>query len=107
MKLYHVQICQRHHFPVFLWYRTCPQNSEKLMTRLNEQQIRTMKEELSVELADWLMDTYGYSPREALDILYTSETFDRLQNTNTNFYFQSVGYVASFLKNEVENAVFC
>ncbi len=77
------------------------------MTRLNEQQIRTMKEELSVELADWLMETYGYTPREALDILYTSETFDRLQDTNTNFYFQSVGYVASFLKNEVEKAVFC
>lgn len=29
------------------------------------------------------------------------------RHTNTNFYFQSVGYVASFLKNEVENAVFC
>lgn len=32
------------------------------MTRLNEQQIQTMKEELTVELADWLMETYGYSP---------------------------------------------
>ena len=77
------------------------------MTRLNEQQIQTMKEELSVELTDWLMDKYGFSPREALDILYTSETFACLQDTKTNFYFQSVGYIASFLKNEVENAVFC
>lgn len=77
------------------------------MSRLTEHQIQTMKEELTVELADWLMETYGYSPREALDILYTSETFDRLQNTNTNFYFQSVGYVASFLRNEVEKAKFC
>lgn len=77
------------------------------MSRLTDHQIQTMKEELTVELADWLMETYGYSPREALDILYTSETFDRLQNTNTNFYFQSVGYVASFLRNEVEKAKFC
>lgn len=77
------------------------------MSRLTEHQIQTMKEELTVELADWLMETYGYTPREALDILYTSETFDRLQNTNTNFYFQSVGYVASFLRNEVEKAKFC
>ncbi|MCQ2282471.1 MAG: hypothetical protein MJZ99_07585 [Bacteroidales bacterium] len=77
------------------------------MSRLTDHQIQTMKEELTVELADWLMETYGYTPREALDILYTSETFDRLQNTNTNFYFQSVGYVASFLRNEVEKAKFC
>ncbi len=77
------------------------------MTRLTPEQIQTMKEELTVELADWLMETYGYSPQEALDTLYTSETFDRLQNTATGFYFQSVGYVSSFLKNEIENAVFC
>ena len=73
------------------------------MTRLNEQQIEIMKDELAVELADWLMETYGYTAAEALDILYTSETFDRLQNSATGFYYQSVGYVASFLQNEVEN----
>ena len=77
------------------------------MTRLNEQQIEIMKDELAVELADWLMKTYGYTVAEALDILYTSETFDRLQNSSTGFYYQSVGYVASFLQNEVEKAVFC
>ena len=77
------------------------------MTRLNEQQIQTMKDELAVELADWLMETYSYSAEEALDILYSSETFDRLQNSATGFYYQSVVYVASFLQNEVEKAVFC
>ena len=77
------------------------------MTRLNEQQIEIMKDELAVELADWLMENYGYTAAEALDILYTSETFDRLQNSATGSYYQSVGYVASFLQNEVEKAVFC
>ena len=77
------------------------------MTRLNEQQIEIMKDELTVELADWLMETYGYTAAEGLDILYTSEIFDRLQNSATGFYYQSVGYVASFLRNEVEKAVFC
>ena len=77
------------------------------MTRLNEQQIEIMKDELAVELADWLMETYSYSAEEALDTLYNSETFDRLQDSATGFYYQSVGYVASFLQNEVERAVFC
>ena len=66
------------------------------MTRLNEQQIEIMKDKLAVELTDWLMETYGYTAAEALDILYTSETFDRLQNSATGFYYQSVGYIASF-----------
>ena len=48
-----------------------------------------------------------YSVEEALDTLYNSETFDRLQDSATGFYYQSVGYVASFLQNEVERAVFC
>ena len=38
------------------------------MTRLNEQQIEIMKDVFAVELADWLMATYGYSAAEALDI---------------------------------------
>lgn len=66
-----------------------------------------MKDELTVELVGWLIDNYSYSPSEAMDVLYTSTTFDRLQNTDTGFYYQSLGYVASFLKNEVEKAVFC
>ena len=77
------------------------------MTRLNEQQIEIMKDEMAVELAGWLMETYNYSVAEALDVLYTSETYDRLQDSTTGFYYQSVGYVASFLQNEVEKAVFC
>lgn len=36
------------------------------MIRLNAEQIQMMKDELTVELADWLMETYGYSPKESL-----------------------------------------
>ena len=71
------------------------------MTRLNEQQIEIMKDELAVELADWLMETYGYTAAEALDILYTSENFDRLQNSATGFYYTTEGSVASSLRNKV------
>ena len=77
------------------------------MTRLNAQQIQMLKDELTVELTDWLMEKYGYTPSEAIDVLYTSETFECLQNTVTGFYYQSVGYVASFLENEISKAVFC
>ena len=48
------------------------------MTRLNPEQIKIMKDELTVELADWLMSTYGYSPSEALDVLYNYYGFKHL-----------------------------
>ena len=77
------------------------------MTRLNTEQIQLLKDELTVELTEWLMEKFCYSSTEAIDVLYTSETFDRLQNTSTGFYYQSVGYIASFLENEITRAVFC
>lgn len=76
------------------------------MTKLQPEQIQMLKDELTVELTEWLMEKYGYSPTEAIDILYTSETFECLQNTATGFYYQSLGYVASFLENEISKAVF-
>ncbi|MBR6285703.1 MAG: hypothetical protein IKR18_01750 [Bacteroidaceae bacterium] len=78
-----------------------------MTSRLTTEQIETMKEELAIELADWLMKTYKMSPEQAIDTLYTSETFDRLQKTSTGFYYQSMGYVSSFLKNEIEHSTFC
>lgn len=50
---------------------------------------------------------HGDDAAKGYDAVEGGVANDRLQNTKTNFYFQSVGYVASFLKNEVENAVFC
>ena len=43
-------------------------------------------------------------PQEAIDVLYTSETFERLQDDSTGLYYQSPGYVYSFLQNELTTA---
>ena len=45
-----------------------------------------------------------YTPEEAIDVLYTSETFERLQDDATGLYNQSPGYVYSFLQNELKTA---
>ena len=75
-----------------------------MITRLTPEQIQLMKDELTTELAGYLVDDYRYTPEEAIDVLYTSETFERLQNDTTGLYYQSPGYVYSFLKNELETA---
>ncbi len=75
-----------------------------MTTKLTPEQKQLMKDELSVEIAGFLVDDYKYSPEEAIDVLYTSETFDRLQDDSTGLYYQSPGYVYSFLQNELNIA---
>lgn len=78
-----------------------------MTTRLTPQQIQLLKDELATELAGYLVDDYHYSPEEAIDVLYTSETFERLQDDSTGLYYQSSGYVYSFLQNELNSAKVC
>ena len=75
-----------------------------MTTKLTPEQKQLLKDELSVEIAGYLVDDYMYSPEEAIDVLYTSETFDRLQDDSTGLYYQSPGYVYSFLQNELKTA---
>jgi hypothetical protein len=75
-----------------------------MTTRLTPEQIQLLKDELTIELAGFLVDDFKLSPQEAIDVLYTSETFDRLQDNATGLYYQSAGYVYSFLQNEIRNA---
>ena len=75
-----------------------------MTTRLTPEQIQLLKDELTIELAGFLVDDFKLSPQEAIDVLYTSETFDRLQDNATGLYYQSAGYMYSFLQNEIRNA---
>jgi hypothetical protein len=69
--------------------------------RLSRSQIKIMQEEMYADLIQLLMEKHGYSIEKAMDILYNSETFSRLQDANTGLYYQSPGYVYSFLNNEL------
>ncbi|MBR0049664.1 MAG: hypothetical protein IJP74_10160 [Prevotella sp.] len=75
-----------------------------MTTKLTPEQIQLLKDDLCVELAGYLVDDFHYTPQEAIDVLYTSETFDRLQDNDTGLYYQSAGYVYSFLQNELTKA---
>jgi hypothetical protein len=75
-----------------------------MTSRLTPEQIQLLKDELATELAGFLVDDFQLTPQEAIDMLYTSETFERLQDNATGLYYQSAGYVYSFLQNEIRNA---
>lgn len=69
--------------------------------KLNKKQIEFMQEDLSIELVQILMQEWHYDLPEALDVLYNSETFERLSNPATGLYYQSAGYVYDYLRNEL------
>ena len=69
--------------------------------KLSEGQIKMMQEDMYAELIQLLMEKYGYTLEKAMDTLYNSETFARLQDANTGLYYQSPGYVYSFLNSEL------
>jgi hypothetical protein len=55
------------------------------------------------DLAVMLVEDYQISIPEALDILYNSETYEKLQDPRTGLYFQSPVYVYDFLQQELKN----
>ena len=74
-------------------------------SKLTPEQIQLLKDELSTDLVVLLMNEYHLSTQEAIDTLYTSETFERLQDNNTGLYYPSPKYVYSFLQNELSAGV--
>ena len=63
-----------------------------------------LKEALATDLAELLAKDFDMTITEALDALYSSETYTKLSDPNTGLYFQSTLYVYSFLKNELLTA---
>ncbi len=64
-------------------------------------EIQYMNECMMRDLAVMLIDEYNISLAEALDILYNSETYEKLQDPATGLYFQSPVYVFDFLQREL------
>lgn len=67
---------------------------------MTDADIKYMKEALAVDIAVLLAKDFDMNITDALDALYNSETYEKLNNSNTGLYFQSAKYVYSFLKNE-------
>jgi hypothetical protein len=57
---------------------------------------------LAADLTGMLIEHYGWDMIKALDVLYGSETFARVNDPECGLYYQGAVYVFSFLKNEIE-----
>lgn len=59
-------------------------------------------ESLGKELIEMLMSDYGWDLQKSMDVLYSSETFTKLEDERSGLYYQGAIYVYSFLKQEIE-----
>lgn len=57
---------------------------------------------LAKDLIEILMEERGYGLEEAMDVLYKSHTFEKIENEKTGLYYQSPIYVMEFLNDELK-----
>lgn len=62
-------------------------------------------ESLAKELIEMLMKDYGWNMQKSMDVVYSSETFAKLEDERSGLYYQGAVYVYSFLKQEIETGV--
>ncbi len=69
---------------------------------ITEEQFRYMVDSTTSDLVQMLMLKRHVSITEALDMVYTSPTYQALSNPKTGLYFQSPGYVYQYLEEDLE-----
>ncbi len=61
-----------------------------------------MNECMTRDLAIMLMENEGVTMSKALDTVFESETFNKLQDPETGLYFQSPAYLYDLLQKELK-----
>lgn len=70
---------------------------------MTKQQIKDFLVNRTVdEMTRFLLEDYPFSLDKALDVVYTSETFQKLSDEETGLYEQAPAYVYELLQNEYE-----
>lgn len=69
--------------------------------KLNVNQFQFIINSNVEQIAFYLQEDYELSVIEALDKIYNSKIYDKLQNPQTGLYLQSPDYIYDYLKAEI------
>lgn len=67
--------------------------------------ISYMIEHIAADIVAMLVEKRNMEIEEAIDVLYTSDTYSKLRDARTGLYFQSSKYVYSILEQEMLTGV--
>lgn len=68
---------------------------------VSQVEFQNMKEDIVKDMISRLMEERGLSMQDAFDKVYNSRLFEKLNDPKTGLYFQSSGYVYSYLLDEL------
>ena len=68
---------------------------------VSQVEFQNMKEDIVKDMISRLMEEHGLSMQDAFDKVYNSHLFEKLSDPKTGLYFQSSGYVYSYLLDEL------
>ena len=68
---------------------------------VSQVEFQNMKEDIVKDMISRLMEERGLSMQDAFDKVYNSQLFEKLSDPKTGLYFQSSGYVYSYLLDEL------
>lgn len=57
---------------------------------------------LAADMIQTLIEVDGMTLREAMDTVYLSDTFTKIENERTGLYYQSTVYVMEYLYSELK-----
>ena len=69
---------------------------------VSQAEFQNMKEEIVKDMISRLMEERDLSLQQAFDAVYTSRLFEKLSDPKTDLFFQSSGYVYSYLIEELD-----
>ncbi len=69
--------------------------------KVSQAEFQSMKEEIVKDLITRLIEERDLSMEQAFDAVYTSRLFEKLSDPKTGLFFQSSGYVYSYLTEEL------
>jgi len=65
--------------------------------------IKALMEGVTQDIITYLMEEDNISIKKAMDILYNSEVFTKLSDSETGLYRESSAYVTELLRDELAN----
>lgn len=72
---------------------------------VSQAEFQNMKEEIVKDMISRLMEQRSLTMQQAFDAVYTSRLFEKLSDPKTGLYFQSSGYVYSYLEEELDKEI--
>ena len=75
---------------------------------MEEQEARDRQfqiEHLTQELVTMLMEDHGMTMEQALDVVYRSHTYEKIEKASTGLFFQGPVYVMDMLQEELGDSL--